>query len=690
MIPSSPALRGDHAIYASEQAQAFLLALRDMILRVDLPASIPKDNCQTPFGREGDNLLTSLREFISRVVHNGSSPSKWDTLRDESDTTAVSSERLSSALVIKMSNGNVDIEMDSEETSASSFDIPQAVKGIDDSAMDVESTLESSDDLIQPQQPQSRRITLENVALTILHQYVFNTMPIRLLQVEIHESQCKIALLDRSGIYRHLAAKVQAIFDRAKCIASARIVAKEGNLEPKVATVWVVRRFIRKVAKYAILSHTWFRGPSGDVTYDDWIKGAFDKQQPGYQKLVNFCRVSATHHGITLGWMDTVCINKESSAKLDESIRSMYKWYQKGELCITYLSETITLSEMHNDAWFTRGWTLQELIAPSRTRFYGAHWDPLTQSPNDKNEPIVIEQIERATTITGNELARSTGAYTLLPIPISRRMQWAAKRKVTREEDIAYSLMGIFNISISIAYGEGARQAFSRLVREILNSTKTNVLDIFNWGGTPLEGTLSSLLPTSPEAYLVRSTDTMLDLKPQLEPLTLTHLGIRIPILLMSASPITTEYFDWVRKQVGEYYATVKFSLPKSSPYGSIPLSYNLVDDTSQGFPVNGLMTLKKIAFGVLNFEGDNSRVVLPSTCLAVPLLYAGDLADVPAFGKFTRIHTVAPIVFRLRIWKDKGSTEDMDKSDDENDWPFYIYKNELAKKKMRLVNAYL
>ncbi|KAF9476768.1 hypothetical protein BDN70DRAFT_764781, partial [Pholiota conissans] len=217
--------------------------------------------------------------------------------------------------------------------------------------------------------------------------------------------------------------------------------------------------------KYAILSHTWLRSAPGEVTYDDWYRSSFDLSHIGYQKLVNFCRVADETYHVSLGWMDTVCIDKSSSSELDESIRSMHKWYQKAGICITYLAETSLVSEMSNDAWFTRGWTLQELLASGYIKFYGRDWTQLVESStNDKKDFSIQRQIRKATEITEDELLSPSS------VPISRKMQWAAKRQVTRCEDIAYSLMGIFGINMSIAYGEGAQAAFTRLVKEILSS----------------------------------------------------------------------------------------------------------------------------------------------------------------------------------------------------------------------------
>ncbi|KAF9477634.1 hypothetical protein BDN70DRAFT_810377, partial [Pholiota conissans] len=223
-------------------------------------------------------------------------------------------------------------------------------------------------------------------------------------------------------------------------------------------------RLIDSVTEYAILSHTWLRSQSGEITYDSWHKRDFDLLHPGYRKLAQFSKAALENHGISLGWMDTVCIDKSSSSELDESIRSMYKWYQDSSICITYLAESSSVADMANDSWFTRGWTLQELLAPQTLKFYDRNWNQLTLSFNDKRHEGVQDQIKLATSITEDEL---TDKY-MSSHPISRRMQWAAKRRVTRGEDTAYSLMGIFEISMPIAYSEGADIAFSQLIKEII------------------------------------------------------------------------------------------------------------------------------------------------------------------------------------------------------------------------------
>ncbi|KAF8204075.1 hypothetical protein BJ912DRAFT_1052817 [Pholiota molesta] len=234
----------------------------------------------------------------------------------------------------------------------------------------------------------SEPTTLQTL-LAALREHVSNKMPIRLLcfTPDINGTKLLVSLLDRSGIYAHLASEIQSNFDEEQFLLEMKPYSiyhtNKTSAEREFIQEWVAKH-----ARYAILSHTWLRTAPGEVTYSDWNKGMFDMEHAGYQKLVNFCKIASRDHGLTLGWMDTICINKESSTELDESIRSMYNWYRDSDLCITYLAETATLSDVHKDPWFTRGWTLQELLAPGCIKFYDMDWIKLiSTSDNDKWDP---------------------------------------------------------------------------------------------------------------------------------------------------------------------------------------------------------------------------------------------------------------------------------------------------------------
>ncbi|KAF8177856.1 hypothetical protein BJ912DRAFT_884018 [Pholiota molesta] len=471
---------------------------------------------------------------------------------------------------------------------------------------------------------------LLRLALEKLRHRVFNTMPIRLLAFKSDGSGME--LIERSTVFDRIFIAIQSDFT-------------DGHIESELchhlivrtpqAENHVVEMFISRHAKYAILSHTWLHDAPGEVTYADWKFGEFDTDSVGYQKLASFCRIAATEYGVTYGWMDTICINKDSSAELDESIRSMYNWYRDASVCITYLAQTLVLRQVRHDPWFTRGWTLQELLAPRSTKFYGADWKRLASDLNDEDQRnrLIQKEIRAATTITQQDLL-SFQARRMSAISISRRMKWAANRRVTREEDVAYSLMGIFDVSLSIAYGEGAERAFMRLVKEILNMPGSDCLDLLNWGSGPSEnGTfyqssaISTLLPSSPKQYLWH-TDADIDWPSPRIPITLTHLSLRISVLLMPAISEDTTSWNTSFTAIGQFYANADVEivgLGGGNSNRKFPRSYNLLDAAAASDKLSGwdnTNTRFQIVFGILNFRDADEFVELPRyyPCFAICL----------------------------------------------------------------------
>lgn len=197
------------------------------------------------------------------------------------------------------------------------------------------------------------------------------------------------------------------------------------------------------------------------------------------------------------------CIDKTSTAELSESINSMFRWYQKAKVCYAYLEDVDDVSEFARSRWFTRGWTLQELIAPKDLYFYSTNW-ALLGNKNDLQGDLE--------TITGISRDVLSGATHSRKVCIATRMRWAANRQTTRIEDIAYCLMGIFDVQMPLLYGEGKR-AFARLQQEIMRGSDDQSL--FAWGVPespyPIEqlnGTLSTneacgLLADSPRDFLL-------------------------------------------------------------------------------------------------------------------------------------------------------------------------------------------
>ena len=247
-----------------------------------------------------------------------------------------------------------------------------------------------------------------------------------------------------------------------------------------------VRALVRGKLKYATFSHRWLE--RGEPTYRD-IMMSF--QPAGYTKLENFC-AKAAEYGCSLAWSDTCCINKDSSTELEEAIRSMFKWYRDAHVCIAYLAEATSIDDIWKDVWFTRGWTLQELLAPRTMKFYGKGWVPLSNSLNDKQDAQMLSALSRATGIPHHDLRFFRPGTR----NVHEKMMWAANRTTTRVEDIAYCLIGVFDVSLTIAYGEGQR-AFYRLMEAIIN--RCGEWEIMAWAGSPSAD--SAAIPESPRCY---------------------------------------------------------------------------------------------------------------------------------------------------------------------------------------------
>jgi hypothetical protein len=163
------------------------------------------------------------------------------------------------------------------------------------------------------------------------------------------------------------------------------------------------------------------------------------------------------------------CIDKTSTAELSEAINSMFRWYREATVCYAYLADVTEASQIKSSRWFTRGWTLQELVAPATVWFYALDWKYLGSKLDLQSEIRYITGIDTEVLTTGE----------LEMVSIARRMSWAAKRQTTRIEDQAYSLMGIFDVNMPLLYGEG-RKAFVRLQEETMKTSDDQSL--FAWG----------------------------------------------------------------------------------------------------------------------------------------------------------------------------------------------------------------
>jgi hypothetical protein len=225
--------------------------------------------------------------------------------------------------------------------------------------------------------------------------------------------------------------------------------------------------------------------------------------------------------------VDTCCIDESSSAELQEAINSMYRWYRNATYCIVFLEDAATSHTMHRteeaflemlqqSRWITRGWTLQELIAPSVVAFYDSAWGFVTEKHQS------LRSLRLATGIPEYVLDTSD----LSRASVAQKMAWAAKRTTSRVEDLAYSLLGIFQVYMPMLYGE-RENVFLRLQEEVIRTTPDD--SIFAW--TAVEGSLSTyrgLLARSPSEFrnshlMSRGNGTFAN----------SNLGLRIDIVLI-------------------------------------------------------------------------------------------------------------------------------------------------------------
>lgn len=221
-----------------------------------------------------------------------------------------------------------------------------------------------------------------------------------------------------------------------------------------------------EIPPYAILSHTW---GNEEVTFDDLTNGT-GKEKNGHDKI-RFCMQQAARDGLHHSWIDTCCIKKTDTTELQHAINSMFRWYKDAAVCYVFLSD-VSIAKRKADSesypsswepafrssrWFTRGWTLQELLAPQKVNFFSRECKLLGG---------ISELLNLLHSITKLPAAVLTGAP-LEGFPIEERLAWTKDRVTTREEDKAYSLLGMFGIFMPLIYGEGEANAFARLRKEI-------------------------------------------------------------------------------------------------------------------------------------------------------------------------------------------------------------------------------
>ncbi|KAI7154714.1 hypothetical protein KC349_g7479 [Hortaea werneckii] len=305
------------------------------------------------------------------------------------------------------------------------------------------------------------------------------------------------------------------------------------------------------IPPYAILSHMW--SEDEEVLFQDVIQ----RQARGRALEKVLAALSrARVDGYSYVWVDTCCIDKSSSAELSEAINSMYVWYQDAAICYAYLADVPSTdkpfaekSHFVRSRWFSRGWTLQELLAPNEVQFLSTDWMILGTKDS------LADVISRRTQIRPRILRMRSG---IQDCSISERMSWAAGRETTRREDAAYCLMGLFSVNMPLLYGEG-KKAFQRLQEEIMrHSDDQSLFAWINCDCTSDTETPHGLLACSATAFGFHEASSTVPYKSKRgrTPYAMTNRGLQITLHMMPVDDSETTYqvaLECGLKRLGDY-----------------------------------------------------------------------------------------------------------------------------------------
>ncbi|KAI0122658.1 HET-domain-containing protein [Daldinia grandis] len=328
---------------------------------------------------------------------------------------------------------------------------------------------------------------------------------------------------------------------------------------------------------YAILSHVW---EDDEVSFQDFRAPGKAYKKKGFDKIIRTCQLAASR-GLRYAWVDTYCIDKSSSAELSEAINSMFKWYMNSAVCFVFLSDLASGLSFEDHfprcRWLTRGWTLQEIVAPRAAEFYDAEWQLRGCKPELNTFLAGVTRIDYAVLCD---------SQAMFEVPVARRMSWASMRETTRVEDKAYCLLGIFGVNMPMLYGEGPK-AFMRLQEEI--AKESSDLSLFAWTALPPSLGPESLIQQSYRGIFARSPREFshaYHLKPRIKDaiigteFAVTNKGLRIETALISVPSATddlvwdlgvSERDDWPKNRadgwVGVYLAKTANGYVRSNPH---------------------------------------------------------------------------------------------------------------------------
>ncbi|KAG1822003.1 WD40-repeat-containing domain protein [Suillus subaureus] len=318
---------------------------------------------------------------------------------------------------------------------------------------------------------------VENAIRQAIHDVLENA-PLRLINTvtgNLCDRQAQINTFMKSTMYKE--------------ILSSSMLHRPLQTEP-------IREVVVKYFSWVMLSHRWeTKEPRLHEIQD---KDVYTLRPAGtIVKLQKFCKI-ARDAGHYWAWSDTCCIDQNNNVELQQSVHSMFVWYHHSALTIIYLLDVSPSSKsgaLANSVWNTRGWTVQEFLAPTIVLFYQADWTLYLDdcSPNHKESASIMQELERSTGINAGALVVFSPGMK----DAREKLQWASCRVTTLQEDIAYSLFGIFCIHLPVIYGEKKQNALGRLLQEIIaHSGDITALD---WVGQ--SSSFNSCLPADIASY---------------------------------------------------------------------------------------------------------------------------------------------------------------------------------------------
>ncbi|OHE92461.1 heterokaryon incompatibility protein [Colletotrichum orchidophilum] len=342
-------------------------------------------------------------------------------------------------------------------------------------------------------------------------------------------------------------------------------------------TLALTEFFGDEIPRYAIVSHTW---GLDEVTFQDWEDLCVARERQGFRKI-DLARIQAIDDGLDYLWIDTCCINKESSAELSEAINSMFAWYECAVRCYAYLSDVEnwdcpddtgdgedSFNVLSQSLWFTRGWTLQELLAPREVLFFTRGWHLLG------TRKLLAGVIQRITNIDRKYL-QPRSRKRLSDASVAERMSWLSCRKTTRKEDLAYCMLGIFDINMPLLYGEGAK-AFARLQEEILKTSTDQSLFCWSWTESDPGSWVSMLAPSPRNFRNGQDYHPAYDASSRPVPYSMTNFGLSIQLTLIRPADIRISNFGF---RPPEYIGILSASTKGGHLIG-VPLESTGVVDT--------------------------------------------------------------------------------------------------------------